>query len=85
MPFIATMHSMLYYDFFAQEFTPAPLDRTVLLLHGFAGTPETDFAAQTPLLKKQYTILAPHLHGYGRSSHREKYSDRNISIVQCHL
>lgn len=74
MPVIATSHSMLYYDFLGQEITPIPPNETVLLLHGFAGTAETDFAAQLPSLTRQYTVLAPHLHGYGRSSHRQSYS-----------
>ncbi|HZU66918.1 MAG TPA: alpha/beta hydrolase [Ktedonobacteraceae bacterium] len=45
----------------------------MLLLHGFAGTPETDFEAQLPHLRNRYRVLAPHLHGYGRSSHRDRY------------
>lgn len=73
MPFIATTPSMLYYDFFAQEITPTATE-TVLLLHGFAGTPQTDFAAHLPHLMMQYNVLAPHLHGYGRSSHRSSYN-----------
>jgi len=43
-------------------------------LHGFLGTPTSDFAAQILPLKQQYTILAPHLHGHGHSSHRTLYS-----------
>lgn len=72
MPFIATARSMLYYDFLCKEITSTA--ETVLLLHGFAGTPQTDFAAQLSSLTVQYNVLAPHLHGYGRSSHRTSYN-----------
>lgn len=74
MPFISAAHSMLYYEIFAQEITAAPKRGTLLLLHGFGGTPEINFAAQLPLLQKQYTVLAPHLHGYGKSSQRSRYA-----------
>ena len=74
MPFIATTHSMLYYDFFAQEITSLITNEIVLLLHGFAGTSQSDFAAQLPHLRTRYHVLAPHLRGYGRSSQRTSYS-----------
>lgn len=74
MPILAAPNTMLYYDIFAQEITAEMTDEALLLLHGFAGTPESNFAAQLPLLRQQYTVLAPHLHGYGCSSHRSSYS-----------
>lgn len=79
MPYLATPYATLYYDIFAQDITASTTQQpgqsqqasqTVLLIHGFAGTPESDFAAQIPQLHTQYIVLAPHLHGYGHSSHR---------------
>jgi pimeloyl-ACP methyl ester carboxylesterase len=66
----------MYYDIFQPDFTGASQDSytaTVLLIHGFGGTPESDFAAQLPALRRYYRVVAPHLHGYGRSSHRTTY------------
>lgn len=77
MSFFATPNATLYYDVFSPDITGSTLEvssRTVLLLHGFAGTPTSDFAAQLPRLRSQYTVLAPHLHGYGLSSHRTHYN-----------
>ena len=77
MTFFVAPHATLYYDIFTPDITErvnvVPSD-TVLLLHGFAGTPTSDFAAQLPHLLNKYTVLAPHLHGYGLSSHRTSYS-----------
>jgi len=76
MPLLETPNATLYYDIFEPDFTVLPhrpdID-TVLLLHGFAGTPESDFAGQLPHLRSRYCVLAPHLHGYGRSSQRSSY------------
>lgn len=77
MAFFAAPHATLYYDVFSLDITENVVGvspSTVLLLHGFAGTPTSDFAAQLPRLTSQYTVLAPHLHGYGLSSHRTSYS-----------
>ena len=78
MPLLTTPDSNLYYEIFQPAFTTEPLisysPETVLLLHGFAGTPETDFEALLPHLRHRYRVLAPHLHGYGRSSHRSSYA-----------
>ena len=78
MPLLTTPDTNLYYEIFQPEFTMGPLKsyspETVLLLHGFAGTPETDFEAQLPRLRHRYRVLAPHLHGYGRSSQRSSYA-----------
>src|SRR6266571_4030210 len=77
MPFLDTPNTTMYYDIFAQEFTTAPLSshpHTVLLIHGFGGTPASDFGAQLPALRSHYRIVAPHLHGYGRSTHRSSYA-----------
>ena len=76
MPLIETPNATLYYDIFAPDFTALaqhPHIYTVLLLHGFGGTPESDFAGQLPHLRSRYRVLAPHLQGYGRSSHRSSY------------
>lgn len=81
MPFLETPHTTLYYTILEPDLTTADQThhpsgtqvQTVLLLHGFAGTPESDFEVQLPFLRSRYRILAPHLHGYGRSSHRSKY------------
>jgi valacyclovir hydrolase len=75
MPFLVAPNCTLYYDVYAQDFTSSAV-HTVLLLHGFAGTPASDFADQLALLKSEYTVLAPHLHGYGLSSHRSGYTTR---------
>lgn len=74
MPFIDVPNTYLYYDLFASDITPSTSVKTILLLHGFAGTPESDFAGQLPALHQRYNILAPHLHGYGRSSQRKAYT-----------
>lgn len=79
MPFLETPRTTLYYDIFepntaTEEKDSASNVEIVLLLHGFAGTPESDFEAQLPHLLRRYRVLAPHLHGYGRSSHRSHYS-----------
>ncbi len=77
MPYFPAPHATLYYDIFSPDITASTVEapsQTVLLLHGFAGTPTSDFAAQIPRLREEYTVLAPHLHGYGQSSHRTSYS-----------
>lgn len=67
----------MYYDIFEPDVTVAdrhtPLSN-LLLIHGFGGTPESDFAGQLPILRQRYRVIAPHLHGYGRSKHRTAYS-----------
>jgi valacyclovir hydrolase len=66
----------MYYDVFEPNFTTLPQSSQVdslLLIHGFGGTPESDFGAQLPVLREHFRIVAPHLHGYGRSSHRSTY------------
>jgi valacyclovir hydrolase len=74
MPFIKISNITLYYDFFCSDVTSPASFCPILLLHGFAGTPESDFAAQLPLLRAHYSVLAPHLYGYGRSSPRREYT-----------
>jgi pimeloyl-ACP methyl ester carboxylesterase len=77
MPFFDTPNTTLYYDIFAQEITkppPTSHPHTVLLIHGFGGTPESDFGAQLPALRSHFHVIAPHLHGYGRSTHRSSYA-----------
>ncbi|MFL5629226.1 MAG: alpha/beta fold hydrolase [Ktedonobacteraceae bacterium] len=74
MPFLPTLHTTLYYDIFEPNFTSRQqFTQEVLLLHGFASTPVSDFSGQIPSLRTRYRIIAPHLHGYGRSSPRERY------------
>ena len=76
MPFLTTLHTTMYYDFFGPDITQADASMTpdtVLLVHGFAGTPASDFAPHLSALTQHYSVLAPHLHGYGLSSHRESY------------
>jgi len=77
MSYFVAPNATLYYDLFPANITANSTQasaQTVLLLHGFAGTPTSDFAAQIPPLLEQYNVLAPHLHGYGLSSHRTHYS-----------
>ncbi len=77
MPFFSTMHTRMYYDVFESDFTTpensAP-QSNLLLIHGFGGTPASDFAGQLPILRQRYRVIAPHLHGYGHSTHRETYT-----------
>jgi len=76
MPFLSTPHTTMYYDVFEPDFTTTgriPHPSTVLLIHGFGGTPESDFEGQLPALSR-YCVVAPHLHGYGRSTKREAYT-----------
>jgi len=77
MAFFTAPYATLYYDIFSSNITESAADvpsSAVLLLHGFMGTPTSDFAAQLPRLMSQYTMIAPHLHGYGLSSHRTAYT-----------
>lgn len=75
MPFLETLHATLYYDIFEPDFTsPDSPPSTVLLVHGFGGTPASDFEGQLPALRSRYRLLAPHLHGYGRSTQRSRYA-----------
>ena len=82
MPFFSTAHTTMYYDVFESDFT-APGNRSpqsnLLLIHGFGGTPASDFAGQLPILRQRYRVIAPHLRGYGHSTHRETY---NLSFYQ---
>src|SRR5436305_1860181 len=77
MPYLDTSNTIMYYDIFEPNFTTTPLysqTNTLLLIHGFGGTPESDFGAQLPALQSHFRIIAPHLHGYGRSTHRNSYT-----------
>lgn len=77
MPFLDTPDTTMYYDIFEPDFTTLPLSshpHTVLLIHGFGGTPASDFAGQLPALRSHFRVIAPHLHGYGRSTHRSSYT-----------
>jgi 3-oxoadipate enol-lactonase len=73
MPVYQTRYTLVYYDLFLSERSPAT-DTTLLLVHGFAGTPASDFADHLPTLCHHYRVLAPHLHGYGRSTPRQVYT-----------
>ena len=77
MPFLDTPNTTIYYEIFEPNFTTFSLSsqlHTVLLIHGFGGTPESDFAGQLPALLSHFHVIAPHLHGYGRSTHRRSYA-----------
>ncbi|HET8840274.1 MAG TPA: alpha/beta fold hydrolase, partial [Ktedonobacteraceae bacterium] len=76
MPELVTRHTLLYYDLFKPDITgeSSSHEQTLLLVHGFAGTPTSDFADQLSTFQAHYTVLAPHLHGYGRSTQRQKYT-----------
>jgi len=77
MPFFSTAHTIMYYDIYESDFTTPgarAYPSNVLLIHGFAGTPASDFAGQLPVLRQRYRVVAPHRHGYGRSTHRQAYA-----------
>ena len=76
MPVYQTKHTYLYYDLFPSNFriSASSHPERLLLVHGFAGTPTSDFAEQLPAFRQRYEVLAPHLHGYGRSTPRESYT-----------
>ena len=77
MPFLDTPNTTIYYDIFEPDFTTSAFSsqlHSVLLVHGFGGTPKSDFGAQLPVLKSYFRVVAPHLHGYGRSTHRNTYN-----------
>lgn len=76
MPVYQTKHTHIYYDLFPANFTiqPASPPERLLLVHGFAGTPTSDFAQQLPAFRQEYAVLAPHLRGYGRSTPRQSYA-----------
>ncbi len=68
MAFLETSNTTMYYDIFEPDITSMPLSaqpQTVLLIHGFGGTPTSDFGGQLPALRGHYRVIAPHLHGYG--------------------
>jgi pimeloyl-ACP methyl ester carboxylesterase len=73
MPFFTAPHTIMYYDILPVNITPVASSPAILLVHGFASTAENDFAPHMPLLRQRYTLIAPHLHGYGRSSPRDSY------------
>lgn len=64
----------LYYDILPANAIVTPSPPPILLIHGFAGTPESDFAQQLPRLRERQTLLLPHLYGYGKSTQRTTYS-----------
>src|SRR5260370_27843987 len=77
MAFLETSNTTMYYDIFEPGITGMPLaaqPKTVLLISGFGGTPTSDFGAQLPALRGHYRVIAPHLHGYGRSTQRSSYA-----------
>jgi pimeloyl-ACP methyl ester carboxylesterase len=81
MPFLTTEHTTMYYEVFHPDITmggqnsyTATAKPDVLLIHGFGGTPESDFAGQLEALRWLYRVIAPHLHGYGRSTQRSVYT-----------
>jgi pimeloyl-ACP methyl ester carboxylesterase len=77
MPFLQTPRTSLYYTIYEPDFPPGGDAKgipTVLLIHGFGKTPESDFAGQMPPLRERYRVIAPHLHGYGRSTKRSAYT-----------
>ncbi len=77
MPFLNTSNTTMYYDIFEPNFTKLSFSsqvNTILLIHGFGGTPESDFGAQLPALHSHFRVIAPHLHGYGHSTHRNSYA-----------
>jgi valacyclovir hydrolase len=77
MPFFSTAHTTMYYDVFESDFTTpdnSSSPSNLLLIHGFGGTPASDFAGQLPPLRQRYRVIAPHLHGYGRSTPRASYT-----------
>lgn len=77
MPYLTTPHTTMYYEVFNLDFTATgqkSYQPSVLLISGFGGTPESDFAGQLPRLRQRFHVIAPHLHGYGRSTHRASYA-----------
>ncbi len=77
MPFFSIAHTTMYYDVIESDFTTQDNSTSpshLLLIHGFGGTPSSDFAGQLPLLRHRYRVIAPHLRGYGRSTHRVAYT-----------
>ena len=54
MAFLETSTTTMYYDIFEPDLTSRPLSaqpQTVLLIHGFGGTPTSDFGGQLPALR----------------------------------
>src|SRR6266705_5054888 len=77
MPFLETPNTTMYYELLepdSESIASAGPPPTVLLIHGFGGTPESDFKGQLPALRSYYRVIAPHLHGYGRSTRRSSYA-----------
>ncbi len=74
MPYFLHGDISLYYDIFSAHITTATPLKNILLLHGFAGTAESDFAGQIPQFRERQNIVAPHLHGYGKSTPRTGYT-----------
>src|SRR5258708_26070960 len=77
MPFLTTPATTMYYDIVEPDIHSMPLSaqlKTVVLIHGCGGTPTSDFGGQLPALRGHYRVIAPHLHGYGRSTQRSSYA-----------
>ena len=77
MAFLATPNTTMYYDIFEPDFTTLPFPsqtHMVLLIHGFGGSPESDFGGQLAALRSHFRVIAPHLHGYGHSTQRSSYA-----------
>src|SRR6266581_7322106 len=77
MPFLETPNTTMYYELLEPDSAAIASDGpppTVLLIHGFGGTPESDFKGQLPAFRSYYRVIAPHLHGYGRSTRRSSYA-----------
>jgi valacyclovir hydrolase len=66
-------HRTLYYDILPANVTPSASLVDILVVHGFAGTAQSDFAGLLPQLQERQNIVAPELYGYGRSTHRTTY------------
>ncbi len=79
MPFLELPRTTLYYDLSLPDITQQTSRQALLLLHGFLGTPTSDFADQLPSLRQEYTMLAPHLHGHGKSSQHKQ--DFGVALI----
>ena len=67
----------MYYDFLEPDSAAIHSDDpppTVLLIHGFGGTPESDFKGQLPALRGYCRVIAP--------QYQELMTTDDMSLVQ---
>jgi hypothetical protein len=88
MAFLDTPNTIMYYDIFEPNFTATPLSsqiNTVLLIHGFGGTPESDFGAQLPIISERIPNAQLLLFDAGHAAHIRCEKEYTSTIMEFFL